>query len=219
MSFIGNHWAENHILSNDDKFFDFQYQLNEDLQFILALDNNDTIIGLLGYMQYDSSKKEQDIALALWKVIPNLLDPVLGIKLIEYLRDNIKHRSIFCVGINKKTIGVYKFMGFQTGRLLHYAAFNKDCEKFSISIPPLQKKFILSNKWIFKKSREIDKSLEKLINSTLYKEKIPFKSKNYLLKRYFNHPYFVYNFHEVYEDKLFIGLVISREAKHLEGEL
>ena len=64
MSFIGNHWAENHILSNDDKFFDFQYQLNEDLQFILALDNNDTIIGLLGYIQYDSSKKEQDIALA-----------------------------------------------------------------------------------------------------------------------------------------------------------
>ena len=95
----------------------------------------------------------------------------------------------------------------------------KIVKNFQFRYHHYKKKFILSNKWIFKKSREIDKSLEKLINSTLYKEKIPFKSKNYLLKRYFNHPYFVYNFHEVYEDKLFIGLVISREAKHLEGEL
>ena len=44
-------------------------------------------------MQYDLIKKSK-ILLYLWKVIPNLLDPVLGIKLIEYLRDNIKHRSM-----------------------------------------------------------------------------------------------------------------------------
>lgn len=219
MSFIGNHWAENHILSDDDKFFDFQYRLNDNLQFILAIDTYDRIIGLLGYMQYNPQKKEQDIALALWKVIPNLPDPVLGIKLIEYLRENIKHRSIFCVGINEKTIGVYKFMGFQTGKLLHYAAFNKDCKKFSIAIPPLKKKiFVNSNKWVFNISKEIDKSLEKLINFTCYKEKSPFKSKNYILKRYLNHPYFTYNFHEVYKDKSFLGLVISREVNHLEGK-
>ena len=219
MSFIGNHWAENHILSKDDKFFDFQYRLNDNLQFILAIDTNDRIIGLLGYMQYNPQKKEQDIALALWKVIPNLPDPVLGIKLIEYLRENIKHRSIFCVGINEKTIGVYKFMGFHTGKLLHYAAFNKECKKFSIAIPPLKKKiFVNSNKWVFKISKEIDKSLEKLINFTCYKKKSPFKSKNYIIRRYLNHPYFVYNFHEVYKDNSFLGLVISRKVNYLKGK-
>ena len=57
MSFINNHWAENHILSNDDKFFDFQYRLNDNLQFILAIDFDDRIIGLLGFMQYDPPKK------------------------------------------------------------------------------------------------------------------------------------------------------------------
>lgn len=219
MSFINNHWAENHILSNDDKFFDFQYRLNDNLQFILAIDFNDRIIGLLGFMQYDPQKNQQDVALALWKVIPNLSDPVLGIKLIEYLRDNIKHKSIFCVGINEKTIGVYKFMGFQTGRLIHYAAFNKNCENFSISTPPSKKKiFKFSNKWVFKLSKEIDKSLDKLINFTGYKDKIPSKSKNYIIKRYLNHPYFIYNFHEVHRDKSFLGMVISREVKHLTGK-
>ena len=112
MSFIGNYWAKNHILSNDQTFFDFQYRDNDDLQFILALDTNDKIVGLLGYIQYDSEKKQQDIALALWKVVPNLSDPSLGIKLIEHIRNNIKHRSILCVGINEKTIGVYKFSDF-----------------------------------------------------------------------------------------------------------
>jgi hypothetical protein len=97
MSFIGNYWAKNHILSTDQMFFDFQYKHKDNLQFVLALDITNKIVGVLGYMQYDAEKNEQDIALALWKVIPNLSDPVLGIKLIEYLRDNIKHRSMFCV--------------------------------------------------------------------------------------------------------------------------
>lgn len=140
MSFIGSYWASNHILSNDEIFFDFQYKNQNDLQFVLALDFTDNIVGVLGYIQYDQKKDEQDIALALWKVIPNLSDPFLGIKLIEYLRNNVKHRSMFCVGITKKTIGVYKFMGYQTGKLLHFAAFNKKCKTFSIAIPPLNKK-------------------------------------------------------------------------------
>jgi hypothetical protein len=219
MSFIGNYWSKNHLLSNDEKFFDFQYRLNKNLQFILAIDVNSRIVGLLGYMQYGQHKKNQDIALALWKVIPNLADPLLGIKLIVYLRENLKHKSVFCVGINKKTTGVYKFMGFQTGRLLHYAAFNKDCKKFYIGVPPLRKKiFAFSNIWLFKKSNQIDKSLDKLMIFTSYKEKIPFKSKNYIIKRYLNHPYFIYNFHEVYRDNSFLGIVISREVKHLKGK-
>ena len=146
MSFIFNNWEKNHILAKDHMFFDFQYKYKDNLQFVLALDNANRIIGLLGYMQYNPEKNKQDIALALWKVIPNLSDPVLGIKLIKYLRDNVKHRSIFCVGINKKTIGIYKFMGFQTGKLLHVAAFNAECKSFSISIPPIKKKnFYLMN--------------------------------------------------------------------------
>jgi hypothetical protein len=218
MSFIGNYWAKNHILSKDQIFFDFQYRYEDDLQFVLALDTTNRIVGVLGYMQYDPKKNEQDIALALWKVIPNLSEPVLGIKLIQYLRDNIKHRSMFCVGINKKTIGVYKFMGFQTGKLLHFAAFNMERKISSIAIPPLKKKiFVCGNYWNFKKTKSVELSLEKLIKLTGYKEKKPHKSKSYILKRYANHPYFFYTFHEVYEKNFYLGLVVSREVQHLSS--
>ena len=92
-------------------------------------------------------------------------------------------------------------------------------QKILIAIPPLKKKiFVNSNKWVFKISKEIDKSLEKLINFTCYKKKSPFKSKNYIIRRYLNHPYFVYNFHEVYKDNSFLGLVISRKVNYLKGK-
>ena len=218
MLFIGKHWAKNHILSDDQMFFDFQYRHKDNLQFILALDSEHRIVGVLGYIQYDLEKNKQDIALALWKVIPNLIDPILGIKLIQYLRDNINYRCMSCVGINEKTISVYKFMGFKTGKLGHYAAFNTECKNFSIAIPPLKKKpFVLSDSWNFKKTKSIDSSLEKLLKSTGYKDKIPNKSNNYILKRYVKHPYFFYTFHEVYKNNIFLGLVISREVKHLSG--
>ena len=218
MYFIGNYWAKNHILSNDQMFFDFQYKHKDNLQFVLALDTNNRIVGVLGYMQYDPENNEQDIVLALWKVIPNLSDPVLGIKLIKYLRDNIKHRSMFCVGINKKIIGVFKFMGFQTGKLVHLAAFNTECKTFSIAIPPLKKKFfVCSDSWNFKKTKSVELSLEKLIKLSGYKEKKPHKSKNYIVKRYAEHPYFFYTFHEVYEKNFYLGLVVSREVQHLSG--
>ena len=218
MSFIENYWEKNHILSNDQIFFDFQYKHKDNLQFVLALDTNNRIVGALGYLQYDPEKNEQDIALALWKVIPNLSDPVLGIKLIKYLRDNIKHRSMFSVGINKKTIEVYKFMGFQTGKLVHFAAFNTECKTFSIAIPPLKKKFFVCNdSWKFKKTKSVELSLEKLIKLTGYEEKKFHKSKNYILKRYVNHPYFFYTFYEVYEKNFYLGLIVSREVQHLRS--
>ena len=71
MSFIGSYWSKNHILSNDQIFFDFQYRHEDELQFVLALDSTCRIVGVLGYMQYEPEKNNQDIALALWKVIPN----------------------------------------------------------------------------------------------------------------------------------------------------
>lgn len=219
MSFIGNFWDKQHILSKDETFFDYQYRNNDYLQFVIALDTNNIIVGVLGFLQYNSTKSEQDIALALWKVIPNLSDPLLGIKLVEYLKDNIKHRSILCAGITKKTIGVYKFMGFQTGKLLHFAAFNIKHKNFSISIPPMiKKKFVYKSTWNFKKIESIDLSLNKLSKLTNYKDRIPYKSENYILKRYKNHPYFSYTFHEVYENSFYLGLIVSREIHYLNSK-
>ena len=83
MSFIKTNWLSTHILGHDKKFFNYLYLNEEKLQFILALDLNNKIKGVLGFLQYFQKNSRQDIFLALWKVIPNQNDPLLGVKLIN----------------------------------------------------------------------------------------------------------------------------------------
>ena len=120
----------NHILAQDIKFFNYQYTYGDNLQFILIEDFNDKIIGILGYIQYNPQSDEQDIFLALMKVIPKQSDDLISIKLIQYLSNNIKHRHIFCVGINMKTCGIYKLLRYQLGKLDHFVSFNQDLKNY-----------------------------------------------------------------------------------------
>lgn len=215
MFFIGQYWDKDHILSKDNTFFNFQYYYKKNLQFVLATGADDKIVGILGYIQYFPEYKKQDVALALWKVIPNLPDPLLGLKLILYLKKNLNYGNIFCVGINKNVTEVYKFIGFKIDELLHFVAFNKNCKEFKISTPPQKiKSLTFSNNWSFKISKNVPVSLENLFTQTNYIKKIPFKPKEFIIKRYLNHPYFTYNFHEVFENNFFMGLVISREVNY-----
>ena len=75
MDFIRLHWAQNHILAHDKALFDFQYLQNKKLNFVLALNSNEKIVGILGFIGYAPGLDRQDISLAMWKVIPNLPDP------------------------------------------------------------------------------------------------------------------------------------------------
>ena len=85
MSFIKNHWSKDHVLAHDSVLFDFQHLDNDRLCYVIALDSEGIIVGVLGYISYGYQEETQDIALALWKVIPNLSDPHLGVKLIHFL--------------------------------------------------------------------------------------------------------------------------------------
>tara|TARA_B100000767_G_scaffold180741_1_gene168680 strand:- start:1726 stop:2736 length:1011 start_codon:yes stop_codon:yes gene_type:complete len=215
MSFIKSYWSANHILAHDQNFFDFQHLENERLSFVLGLDFKGKLSGILGYISYDYAEDNQDIALALWKVIPNLADPYLGVKLIHYLQDNINTRNIHCVGINKKILGIYKYLGFKTGKLDHYAAFNKGCKKFKIAVPPSKIKDINQiKKFKFIKTPSIEPLLDKLYTFEFYKKKVPYKSRDFFIKRYDQHPYFHYIFHEVILRDIFQGFVVSRAVEH-----
>ena len=215
MSFIQAHWMDTHILAHDTEFFNYQYMFGEELQFILALGSDAKIKGILGYIQYAPKSIEQDIFLALWKVIPNQSDHTLGIKLLQYLIENIKHRHIYCVGINKKSTGIYKFLGYQTGKLDHYVAFNPDCTKYLISNPPsLFKKIKLNCKYEFRRSKDVEELLVKLKDTNFYHKKVPFKSLEFISHRYKDHPYYSYIFYEVVDKGLFIGIAVLREVSY-----
>ena len=215
MGFIKSYWSDSHVLAHDQILFDFQHLENDRLSFAIALDFKDKIVGVLGYISYDHLKANQDIVMALWKVIPNLSDPFMGIKLIHFIQESVKPKFIHCVGITKNTIGIYKYLGFNTGKLHHYAAFNKNCKKFKIAVPPTNLKSINESKpYIFTVTSSLTKSLNKLYISSFYKKKVPYKSRDFFVKRYENHPYFQYRFHEVASENFFKGFIVSRVIKH-----
>ncbi|MDB4042703.1 hypothetical protein N9507_00560 [Gammaproteobacteria bacterium] len=219
MNFISLYWDKNHILAHDELLFNFQYLQNRELNFVLALDLNNKIVGILGFIGYAPGMERQDISLALWKVIPNLSDPYLGVKLIHFLDEQTVVRNINCVGISKETIGIYKYLGFQTGELDHYAAFNNKCKNFEISIPPLSIKPIEHNQILkFKSVDAIHPILSKLHSLEVYKHKDYFKSIDFLRVKYESHPYFDYIFHEVYFQDIAKGLIVSRSVEHNGGK-
>ena len=215
MDFIKSYWSDSHILAHDRTLFDFQHLENDKLSFAIALDSKHKIVGLLGYISYDHLKDNQDIVMALWKVIPNLSDSFLGIKLINFVQEKVKPKFIHCVGITKNTIGIYNYLGFNTGKLQHYAAFNKNCEKFKIAVPPTNIKSINESKsYTFSETSSLAESLDKLYASSFYQKKVPYKSRYFFTKRYENHPYFQYRFHEVISEDSFIGFIVSRVIEH-----
>lgn len=215
MAFIKTYWSKNHVLASDINLFNFQYLSNSKLNFIIATNQKERIVGILGFITYDQNENK-DVFMALWKVIPNLTDPFLGVKLIKFLQSNINPKFLHCVGITTETIGIYKYLGFKTGKLHHYAAFNSKCNNFKIAKPPpiiknLNKK---GKSCKFNKSIDANNSFSKISQLDFYKKRIPFKSINFLIKRYGNHPYFKYILHEINLNGVFKGLIISREIQY-----
>ncbi len=219
MSFIKTNWMDNHILANDVKFFDYQYIYKDTLQFVLAENSNAELIGILGYFQYNPNNNEQDIFLTFLKVIPKQSDDLISIKLIQHLSNNIKHRNIHCVGININTKGIYKLLRYQIGQLDHYVAFNHDLTDFVLCNPPSSlKKKKYENKFRIEKNDNADAILNKLKNSEFYSKKNPFKSLDFLVHRYIDHPFFSYIFYEVFDKDLFIGFAVLREVIHKKSQ-
>ena len=210
MKFIRNHWKKNHILSRDKDLFLYEYKDKDMINFVIAIDNKNNIYGILGFIK--SSNSNSDIWAAVWKTIKHDSHPMLGIELIEYLRNSNKYNKLTCSGINPKTIAIYHYLGIYTNVLRQYIIINQNIQKFNIlSIENdkfiRQANFIESSKYNLVKLKESELDFDFDIQ-----ELIPHKDKNYFIKRYFNHPIYIYDIYGIYKAKTLTALVVTREV-------
>lgn len=210
MKFIRNHWKKNHILSRDKDLFLYEYKDKDMINFVIAIDNKNNIYGILGFIK--SSNSNSDIWAAVWKTIKHDSHPMLGIELIEYLRNSNKYNKLTCSGINPKTIAIYHYLGIYTNVLRQYIIINQNIQKFNIlSIENdkfiRQANFIESSKYNLVKLKEGELDFDFDIQ-----ELIPHKDKNYFIKRYFNHPIYIYDIYGIYKAKTLTALVVTREV-------
>lgn len=186
INFIKENWQQDHIFVKDEFFFDYFYIEKDKINFILGIEENE-IKAILGFIKY-LDKNNNNIFLALWKSIGNSM---LGMQCLEYLTERYQVSSC---GINLKTIPIYKFLGFKTGRLKHYYLLNTDRNEFKIAKIDEKKQITFKTKLI--ENRIIDfNSMKELLENFNYddlKKYNFFKSKEYFEKIYFNHPYYKY---------------------------
>lgn len=191
MKFIRLHWSHNHILGNNRDFFEYQHREGDKINYIVA-EKDDNIDAVLGFIPY--GKDNRDVMLALWKSISED-DAFLGVKLLEYLKREMGCRRISCCGINEKTFGIYRFLGYYVGQLKQYyllqdkneyqvAQINKKTERnyceneIQYSLNEIRNFGDLQDRFSFDKYREGKPN--------------PYKESWYINKRYFQHPIYRY---------------------------
>jgi len=203
MQFIDTFWKKGHILAVDREFFEYQYYVNGEVNFIISEDDNCNIEAIMGFIRYSKSKINGDVINALWKVKPKVAKPMLGLQLLEHILKNKDNRLVASPGINPNTIPIYRYFKYYTDKMMHYYRLNSECKDFRISK-------IYDNQ-ILDFDSKIQKNLKQIKNvSDLHKyfsfEKYekqkpkPFKEMWYIERRYFNHPYYQYRVYGIETD-------------------
>lgn len=201
MEFINLYWREGHVLAKNKKLFLWQYEDGEKLNMIIAVNDNAKIYGLLGFVKYGLTLKE-DIVLALWKS-NSKENPFLGVELLQYLIQAGEGR-ISCNGINLGTTkDIYEYLGFRIDYLRQYYRLNTNMEYKIAKIKEV--KILKTENSIGYQLKKI-KKFDELFFYFDFKEyeackMNPLKSVRYIKHRYFEHPFYNYHLYAVMNGK------------------
>ncbi len=190
MKFIDEYWKNGHILSRNEDLFRYEYQDGDQLNLFLSVDKNGNIDAFEGFIAYGKSKR--DITLSMWKS-NSKQNPVLGIELFNCLSAGADARCISCPGINKKTIGIYKYLGFYTGTMNQWYRLNKKSEYIIAKIEDNEIPQTACEQKAIVQYNTFDILRQKFDFEKYYANNPkPLKEAWYIEKRYFRHPIYQY---------------------------
>lgn len=190
MEFICKYWKKDHIMGRNRELFEFQHVWGEEVSFVLSEKEGD-ISGILGYIPYGTSNR--DVMLAIWKTIKTA-DVMLGVKLLEFLRNSRGIRSISGPGINPETRHIYQFLGLETGCMKQWYRL-RPLDAYKIALVkeneiPRYEHPVQAQIEEYTKFEELTGSFG--LADCLMREHHPVKSPEYLERRYFHHPVYQY---------------------------
>jgi hypothetical protein len=230
MSFIDLEWRKNHILSQNEILFRYDYQYDNELNFIVARENKSReIVGVLGFIPSSiiegdnySSVENSDYCASLWKVKKNIENPIVGIQLLQVLRSMNDIGVLFSLGINEKTIGIYKYLGIYTDSLRHFVIINEDIREFKIAdftkiSSQKTTNILLKEDYCVKLIN--DQSELSHLHFDQFRNNIPFKNEAYFIKRYFNHPIYEYTVLGAYLNNDLEGFFVTRIQTHFDARV
>lgn len=219
--FLDVHWKKNHSLVLSKELLDFQHLNSPENQYnyVIASNNNtkeiDALFGYIPTYQYDRDLYSNgDFWGAIWKKrddIDNEESNEIGMDVFTRLFDYSNFHSFSAIGISKIAMKIYKAFQCKVGYLAQYYILNDSIDDYKIA-GNVDMKYIgiLSgfsgeSNWSIK---EINAdSLRDLKIKAFYR---PFKSVQYIINRYAEHPIYKYDFLGVYKDWELKTLLVIR---------
>ena len=228
MNFLSVNWEpKNHILSKNIKFFLYEFLNKDNLNFFLALDKkNNKISALQGFIPYSKNIFNSHICASITCVDFKSKTPFLGLETMIRMLHLLKPNSYCGIGTHPITMLplVKKYLNRYTGKLTHFYLINKRVKKFKIAnlskIDFSNEDYKISRlNHIYYKEIKSFNFLEKNFNFKKF-QNLPFKSKWYINKRYFEHPLYKYRFFFIknYKTKL-CSLLVTRKISYKNSKI
>lgn len=212
-AFIDRSWKRNHIFVRDERLFKWQYT-SDKLDYVIGIDENGDIQGMLGFISY-SDDDRRDIATSMWKANPGT--GFLGIKLLMYIQENEKHRTLFSPGINVETSGgIYRRMGIATGRMNQWYRLNRvDAYRIAGVKTPFIPGYSAAQSRDIVKYDTFDAFAGDFNHGRhVSRDTVPYKSLEYIRRRYFKHPSYRYSVYGIKDRAETKAVIVIRIQEH-----
>ena len=120
------------------------------------------------------------------------------------------------LGINQKTIGIYRYLGYATGIMDHHFLPNKAVRLFQIGKIPtdvafMERPFMRSSLISLRSVSWEDIPADFLLGTASHV--LPRKDIAYVERRYFKHPIYRYRVHGIHHDGQLVTLLVARVVR------
>ena len=219
MAFIEKYWKPNHILARDKEFFQYEFHGQGKINFFLAkaLGSN-KILAIQGFIPY-GAYPNCHICGVISRVHPDSRIPMLGIELMKKMLEFTKPSSYCGIGTNPKTMVplVKRFFGRSTGIMDQFYILNANIKDYKIAKILDEPHRLTSPKFDHSHKFEYRLIAKNEINDVLNKAQVdvrlPKKTYDYLIKRYFENPKYEYKCYKVsISSSKEASLLITREV-------
>ncbi len=218
MAFIGKYWSPGHLMSKDRKYFEYEFLIDGQVNFVIAVDRaTNTIQGIRGLLFSSYHKEKRDYWGSLWKA--NTGDgnyPLLGTEIRKRTESLIECRHNLGVGQNiNTTMIVGSRFKKQIVRLNHFYRLNPEINDFKIAV--IKNDFSamfssLSDSVVAERVTDIETLKSKFNIEAI--DAIPYKDNRFIRHRYFDHPWYDYQLYLLsHKGKKASALMVMRQVE------
>lgn len=187
INFLEAHWNADHVYVRFPELFYYDFQQGKRLNFGL-MEIGGVIKGIFGYFFYNKTSNP-DIGGMLWQVTPDIQRriPLAGLRLRQFVLQQVKHRFFGSPGANPQTRVIYQRLGMTWAPMEHFVGTDKQ-EHWPTFIR-IRGGVLKPKPRVLRATQLIGSSELQSIDNKIFQAQTPIKDLNYIERRFLKHPF------------------------------